>query len=244
MRAGAGYVTRVRPGARSRPSIAAHLLEVMSVALRRRGRRPQPATAPPPCSSEAERAATRSCSARGSAAATAPRRSRASWRARAQVPLLLDADGLNAHAGRARRPGRGAPAPTVLTPHAGELGRLLGVAVRGGRARAACEHVREAARARGAIVVLKGDDTLVARPDGRVARQPRRDARRWRPPGTGDVLAGVDRARCSRGARAVHRRLRRRRAARRARAVRAAAARGPDGVIARDVIAALPGARR
>ena len=42
----------------------------------------------------------------------------------ARVPLVLDADGLNAHA---RRPEELASrvAPTVLTPHAGELGRLL-----------------------------------------------------------------------------------------------------------------------
>ena len=46
------------------------------------------------------------------------------WRASVEAPLLVDADGLNAHAGQlelfAERSG-----PTVLTPHAGELGRLL-----------------------------------------------------------------------------------------------------------------------
>ena len=45
---------------------------------------------------------------------------------RAEGPLLLDADALNAHAGRlAELAGRAGPA--ILTPHAGELGRLLGV---------------------------------------------------------------------------------------------------------------------
>ena len=43
---------------------------------------------------------------------------------RAPVPVLIDADGLNAHAGRLESL-RERPAPTVLTPHEGELGRLL-----------------------------------------------------------------------------------------------------------------------
>ena len=80
-------------------------------------------------------------------------------------PLVLDADGLNAHAGRldalAQREG-----PTVLTPHAGELGRLLEVesAAVGERR---LHHAREAARRANAIVVLKGDDTLVVSPPSR-----------------------------------------------------------------------------
>lgn len=104
------------------------------------------------------------------------------------LPLVLDADGLNAFAGQAQwlRP-RGAP--TILTPHAGELGRLLGVgsdAVAAQRLR----HVRAAAEQAGAVVVLKGDDTLVAAPDGRVAVSPG-GAPGLATAGTGDVLAGV-----------------------------------------------------
>ena len=56
----------------------------------------------------------------------------------------------------------------MLTPHAGELGRLLeldSAAIAGGR----LAHAREAAGAAGAVVVLKGDDTIVAEPEGRVA---------------------------------------------------------------------------
>src|SRR5690606_9395276 len=74
------------------------------------------------------------------------------------APLVLDADGLNAYAGRAAELAA-RPAPTVLTPHAGELGRLLGRDHREVSARRlAC--AREAAAASGAVVVLKGDDTL------------------------------------------------------------------------------------
>jgi hydroxyethylthiazole kinase-like uncharacterized protein yjeF len=76
------------------------------------------------------------------------------------LPLVLDADGLNAFAGRAaelaaRR------AETILTPHPGELGRLLGIStaqIQEDRVAAA----RGAAEETGAIVVLKGHLTLVA----------------------------------------------------------------------------------
>jgi NAD(P)H-hydrate epimerase len=112
---------------------------------------------------------------------------------RAQLPLVLDADGLNAHAavvaqgaleGLARR-----QAATVLTPHAGELGRLLGCEreeVEGERLR----RVREAAQRANAIVVLKGDDSLIADPGGRVAVSPG-GSPALATAGTGDVLGGV-----------------------------------------------------
>ncbi len=78
---------------------------------------------------------------------------------RIEAPLLIDADGLNAHAERLDSIA-GRVAPTVLTPHAGELGRLLGR-----ESREVAEHrlacVREAAEQSGAIVLLKGDDSLV-----------------------------------------------------------------------------------
>ena len=72
---------------------------------------------------------------------------------------MIDADGLNAFAGELGRIAARA-APTILTPHAGELGRLLGRSseeIAAHRLAAA----REAARAAGAVVVLKGDDTIV-----------------------------------------------------------------------------------
>src|SRR6187397_1642217 len=77
------------------------------------------------------------------------------------LPLVLDADGLNAFAGRPEELRR--PAPTVLTPHPGELARLLGTTaaeVNDDRLAA----VREAARVTGAVVLLKGQLSLVATP--------------------------------------------------------------------------------
>ena len=156
--------------------------------------------------------------------------------AKAPLPLLLDADGLNAHAGRlsslARR-----PAATVMTPHAGELARLLqsDSAAVGARR---LDSVRRAAAEARAVVLLKGDDTLVADPSGRVGVN-RGGAPALATAGTGDVLSGLIGAYLSKGmdpfaaacaGALVH-----------ARAGRLLAREiGPEGVIAGDVIRALP----
>lgn len=157
------------------------------------------------------------------------------------VPLLIDADGLNAHAEHldliAQR-----RAPTVLTPHDGELARLLGIessAVAAHR----IEHARAVADESGAIVVLKGDDTLVVPPSGPIAVSPGATPA-LATAGTGDVLSGLIGALLSKAMDPfeaacagvlAH-----------ARAGRAAAERlGADHVVAGDVIDDLPdGLRR
>jgi ADP-dependent NAD(P)H-hydrate dehydratase / NAD(P)H-hydrate epimerase len=159
-----------------------------------------------------------------------------------EAPLVIDADGLNALAGRlsyiAAR-----PAPTILTPHAGELGRLLGRSSEeiGARRLAAA---REAAAASGAVVVLKGDDTIVADPEGRLAVNALA-APGLATAGSGDVLSGLTAALLARGlepfAAASAAVLAHARAGREA-ARRVGAA---ESVIATDVAAALPvGLRR
>ena len=155
---------------------------------------------------------------------------------RIEVPLVVDADGLNALAGLDLPP---RPAATVLTPHAGELGRLLDVeSSEVGRRR--LHHAREMSERSGAIVVLKGDDTLVVRPGGTVAISPG-GAPGLATAGTGDVLSGVVGAMLAKGMEpfhatcaAVHVHLRAGRLA--------AEPHGPDAVIASDVIARLPAA--
>jgi ADP-dependent NAD(P)H-hydrate dehydratase / NAD(P)H-hydrate epimerase len=110
-------------------------------------------------------------------------------------PLVIDADGLNAFAGRLGDLGS-RPAPTILTPHAGELGRLLGrdsAEVDAHRLAAA----REAAVASGAVVVLKGDDTIVS--DGERVAVNAISAPGLATAGTGDVLSGVIAALLARG---------------------------------------------
>jgi NAD(P)H-hydrate epimerase len=111
-------------------------------------------------------------------------------------PLVIDADGLNAFAGELEtlqeRPG-----PTVLTPHAGELGRLLDRGsgeVEDHRLSAA----REAAERSGCVVLLKGDDTIVAAPEGPVVVSPGATPA-LATAGTGDVLAGIIGALLSKG---------------------------------------------
>ena len=101
-------------------------------------------------------------------------------------PLLIDADGLNAHAGALEELAE-REAPTVLTPHAGELGRLLEVDSTEIERRR-LHHAREAAERSGAVVVLKGDDTIVAQPGGRVAVSPGATPA-LATAGTGDVLS-------------------------------------------------------
>jgi NAD(P)H-hydrate epimerase len=237
MRAGAGYVTVGAP-ASLELSFTVRLLEAMMVGLPEDGDGHLDAAAVEPVLKATGRAdavvlgpgLSKDPDAQALARAVAPR---------IDLPLVIDADGLNALAGHLDDVLAQRRWPTVLTPHSGELGRLLGVdSEEVERARLA--HVREAAARSQAYVVLKGDDTLVAAPSGRVAIS------RGRAPGlatagTGDVLSGVIGAMLAKGmpvAQAacagvyVHLRA----------GQLAAAPHGPDGVIASDVISALPAA--
>jgi NAD(P)H-hydrate repair Nnr-like enzyme with NAD(P)H-hydrate dehydratase domain len=82
------------------------------------------------------------------------------------VPVLVDADGLTLLAARKELLARNAP--TLLTPHAGELGRLLGADPADVESHR-LEHARKAAASLGATVLLKGSTTVIATPDGRSA---------------------------------------------------------------------------
>jgi NAD(P)H-hydrate epimerase len=106
----------------------------------------------------------------------------------AALPLALDADGINAFAGRAEDLAQ-RRAPTILTPHPGELGRLLQTSaaeVQADRPAAA----RRVAAATGAIVVLKGSLTLIAAPGGGLYVNPTGNPG-MASGGTGDVLTGI-----------------------------------------------------
>ncbi len=152
------------------------------------------------------------------------------------APLVIDADGLNAFAGEAARLA-GREAPTLLTPHAGELGRLLGRSSEEVGARRLTA-AREAARQAEAVVVLKGDDTIVA--DGERVAVNALSAPALATAGTGDVLSGLIAAMLARGlepfAAACAAVLAHARAGREA-AQRIGAA---ESVIAGDVIEAIP----
>ncbi len=143
-------------------------------------------------------------------------------------PVVLDADALHE-----LEPGNWRP-PVVLTPHAGELGPLLGEEsswVDAHRVEAA----RRAASRFGCVCLLKGADTIIAAPDGKVLVCAA-DAPALATAGTGDVLTGILAAFLAKGLEPALA------AAAAATALAAAAHRVPfsSGVIASDVIAALP----
>lgn len=161
--------------------------------------------------------------------------------ARVDRPLLVDADGLNAVAAAGLEALAGRAAATVLTPHAGELGRLLDRP-----SREVEEHrlaaVREAAERSGALVVLKGDDTLVVEPGGRTGVSTG-GSPALATAGTGDVLSGIAGAFLAQGTEPFHAAC----AAVHAHAGAgrgAALALGPASVIAGDVLDSLPAVLR
>jgi NAD(P)H-hydrate epimerase len=149
---------------------------------------------------------------------------------RIDLPAVVDADGLFGLEPVERS------APLVLTPHAGELGRLLGTGSdQVGEHR--LESARTAAERYGAVVLLKGPDTIVAAPGaGAIVSD-------LGPPalataGTGDVLTGVAAAFLAKG-------LEPQLAAAAAAVAHARAAElAPHrvGLLASDLLAALPGA--
>ncbi len=233
MRAGAGYVTAFVPASLN-AIFESRLLEVMTAPLPDEDGALTPAGVAQVLA-RAERADAFVLGPGLGRARGALEFARAAAR-EVKLPMLLDADGLNAHSGAL--PSLAArEAASVLTPHAGELARLLEIdssAV--GRRR--LESVREAAAVARAIVVLKGDDTLVAVPDGRVAVN-RGGASALATAGSGDVLSGVIGAFLAKRMDPWHAAcagvlLHSRAGQLTAREI------GPEGVIASDVIAALP----
>jgi len=112
-------------------------------------------------------------------------------------PLLIDADALW---WVAREPEllRQRTAPTVITPHAGEAARLLDVEA-GWIAEHRLQTVRLLVEATGAVALLKGRDTLVLSPEGRLGIRAR-NAAALATAGSGDVLAGIIGACLARGA--------------------------------------------
>jgi NAD(P)H-hydrate epimerase len=121
-----------------------------------------------------------------------PTRERVAVAAAAGRGLVLDADALTSFAGQARLLAAhlaDGDARAVLTPHAGEFARLFdGTAAAGGADKVA--RTRAAAELTGAVVVLKGADTVVAAPDGRAAINDH-GSPYLGTAGSGDVLGGL-----------------------------------------------------
>jgi ADP-dependent NAD(P)H-hydrate dehydratase / NAD(P)H-hydrate epimerase len=110
-----------------------------------------------------------------------------------ELPVLVDADGLTLLA-RDRWLSVRRAAPTVLTPHAGELARLIGVDAEQVAARR-CEHAQAAAAEFGATVLLKGSTTVIVPAPGHAEQSPvlvNTTGTGWlATAGSGDVLSGL-----------------------------------------------------
>jgi NAD(P)H-hydrate epimerase len=143
-------------------------------------------------------------------------------------PAVVDADGLHG----LEPPQRAAP--TVLTPHEGELGRLLGVRSEWVAAHR-LEAVRRGAETFGSVCLLKGADTLVAAPGREGVLVVSLGTPALATAGSGDVLTGIVAAFLAKGVEA-------RIAAAAAAAAQQLASRTipQSGAIASDVAAALP----
>ena len=184
LRVGAGLVTLAVPR-EIYPIVAAHLLEAMPVPLEDdRGALAESALA-----RVEELAAISDVVAVGPGLSTTPGvRGVVQGLLRSGKPLVIDADGLNVLAGRAEIL-REAVAPVVITPHPGELARLLGKETadilndRLGEARAASARLR-------CVVVLKSAGSIVATPDGE-AFITRTGNPGMATGGMGDVLTGA-----------------------------------------------------
>ena len=106
-----------------------------------------------------------------------------------ELPIILDADGLNAFAGTADALNERHAAAMVLTPHPGEMARLLGITVKEVQARR-LEIALEAAGRWRACVILKGFHTILATPSGHAYINTTGNPG-MATGGTGDVLTGI-----------------------------------------------------
>jgi ADP-dependent NAD(P)H-hydrate dehydratase / NAD(P)H-hydrate epimerase len=108
---------------------------------------------------------------------------------RATTPLVVDADALNAFAGAADRLSGREGRDIIITPHPGEMARLVGLSTHDVQARR-LEIARNFAVTNHLYVVLKGHRTLIATPDGKVFINPTGNPG-MATGGTGDVLTGM-----------------------------------------------------
>jgi NAD(P)H-hydrate epimerase len=189
MRSGAGLVTIATPAAAQAAVAARAMPEIMTASL--------PETAGGAAGFEALEKVL-ALASRANAVAVGPGLSHEDQSTRRLVrelverrstPVVIDADGLNALAPWPAELRGSTELPLVLTPHPGEMQRLLGTDDR----EALADRVgaaRDFAAAHGVYLVLKGSRTLVASPDGRVFVNPTGNAGLGTA-GAGDTLTGI-----------------------------------------------------
>lgn len=103
-------------------------------------------------------------------------------------PLILDADGLNAFEGH-KKMLKALRGRAILTPHPGEFKRLFGSKV-SSRSSERIQQAQKAARQYGVWIILKGDQSVIALPSGKVFLNPSGNPG-MASGGTGDVLTGI-----------------------------------------------------
>jgi ADP-dependent NAD(P)H-hydrate dehydratase / NAD(P)H-hydrate epimerase len=188
LRSGAGLVTVATP-ASALSSVAAHAPEVMTVAL------PETITGALTAFEQAEEAVQSALEgkdvvAMGPGVGTEAETQALVWElvARLSQPMVIDADGLNALAS-ATLWSTPAGALRVLTPHPGEMARLKGISTAEVQANRV-EVARSFAMRQGVVLVLKGQRTLIAFPDGAVWVNPT-GTPALATGGSGDILTGM-----------------------------------------------------
>lgn len=115
---------------------------------------------------------------------------------KAQCPLVIDADGINALSKNINVL-KTAAAPIILTPHPGEMARLTGLSIDEIQSKR-LSVAKAFAQMSGCIVVLKGSNTVIASPDGSCCVNPTGNAGMAKG-GSGDVLAGIIASFCAQG---------------------------------------------
>ncbi len=185
VRGGAGLVTAAVP-ADLNPILEQKLTEAMTIPIPCRTAGTFDEEAAPLLQAEAS---VRDAVVVGPGLSTSPETIRLleGWLPALETPTVVDADGLNAFADRPES--LKAEGPRILTPHPGEMGRLLGrstAQIQNDRVAAA----RELARRSGAVALLKGARTVIASPEGEIWINPT-GGPALATGGTGDVLAGL-----------------------------------------------------
>ena len=188
LRAGAGYVTAAVPESVN-DAIESAMIEAMTWPLPEAPERSLGASSAPMIVARAREV---QALALGPGLSRAPESAELARRlvAESPVPVVLDADGLNAFAGKAELLAQARRrSPLVLTPHLGELARLTGLTA-AALEEARLDVARRFAQEWGAVLVMKGAPTVVASPTGEATVNPTGNPG-MATIGMGDVLTGI-----------------------------------------------------
>jgi NAD(P)H-hydrate epimerase len=185
LRSGAGLVTVATPRS-SQPIVAALAAEYMTEVL---SEGPDGAVTGEAASHVLAMDATVVAAGPGLTAGEGPTRFVRALLEGATVPIVLDADAINVWAADSRGLRGTADRPVIITPHPGEMARLIGCATTDVQHRR-LDVAREFAVAHGVFVVLKGSHTIIATPDDRLYVNPTGNPG-MATGGTGDVLTGI-----------------------------------------------------